>query len=173
MVEIRDQATARPPATSAGLLRLFDKLGIPTTTVSHPAVFTVEQAKTLCGDLPGTHCKNLFLRDAKGQLWLVVAREDTQVDLRALAGKLGSKRLSFVRADLLMDVLGVIPGAVTPFAVVNDHRGLVKTVLDRALLAEARLNFHPLDNAMTTTISSRDLLHFLESTGHAPLIVDL
>ena len=160
-------------ATPDDLFRLLRDLGITTSTLSHEPVFTVDQARQIRGDLPGGHSKNLFLRTKKGAMWLIVAREDRQIDLKQLATRLGSDRLSFGSPERLMRALGVIPGAVTPFAVINDTGGRVHVVLDRALLEEDPLNFHPLDNTMTTTIASADLLRFLEATGHEPLLIDL
>ncbi|MFC1662229.1 prolyl-tRNA synthetase associated domain-containing protein [Gemmatimonadota bacterium] len=160
-------------ASPEDLFRRLNELGIPVTTQSHPAVFTVEEAKRLRGKIPGWHVKNLFLRDKKGAMWLVVVPEDRGVNLKELAGALGAKRLSFGSPERLMHHLGVLAGAVTPFAVINDAERAVSVVLDEALLEGSPLNFHPLDNRMTTTIHSEDLLAFLEAEGHAPTIMDL
>jgi Ala-tRNA(Pro) deacylase len=160
-------------ATPDDLFRLLHDLDIPTTTLTHEPVFTVDEARTIRGELPGGHSKNLFLRTKKGAMWLIVAKEDRLIDLKELATRLGSDRLSFGSPERLMDALGVIPGAVTPFAVINDTDGRVHVVLDRELLEEDPLNFHPLDNTMTTAISPQDLLRFLEAIGHEPLIVGL
>jgi len=160
-------------ATPEDLFSFLRDLGISTTTSTHDPVFTVEQAQQVRGDLAGGHSKNLFLRTKKGAMWLIVAKEDRAIDLKELATRLGSDRFSFGSAERLMGALGVIPGAVTPFAVINDTDGRVHVVLDRELLEEDPLNFHPLDNTMTTAISPPDLLRFLEATGHEPLIVAL
>lgn len=160
------------PATPDRLFHFLDGLGIATETVHHAAVFTVEEARSERGELPGGHSKSLFLRNKKGKMWLVVAKEDRPIDLKDLAGRLDAGRFSFGSPDRLMRTLGVIPGAVTPFAVLNDAEGAVQVVLDRGLMALDPLNFHPLDNTMTTSIASADLLKFLEATGHQPLIVD-
>jgi len=160
-------------ATPDDLFRLLRDLDIPTSTLTHEPVFTVEQARRVRGRLPGGHSKNLFLRTKKGVMWLIVAKEDRQIDLKQLATRLGSDRLSFGSPERLMGALGVIPGAVTPFGVINDPQGRVRVVLDRGLLEEDPLNFHPLDNTMTTAITSVDLLRFLEATGHEPLVIDL
>lgn len=159
-------------ATAAQLLARLTALGIATRTVEHPAVFTVDEARRLRGDLPGTHTKSLFLRDPKETMWLVVCLEDRAVDLRRLAGRLGSRRLSFGSPARLMRTLGVIPGAVSPFAVINDRARLVRVVLDRAVLARDPVNLHPLDNTRTTAIAAADLLRFLEAEGHPPLLLD-
>ncbi len=161
------------PKTPQQLFDLLDDLGIETETVSHQPVFTVEQAKELRGTLPGAHSKNLFLRNKKSQMFLLVALEDRSIDLKALGDQLGIGRLSFGSPDRLMTYLGVIPGAVSPFAAINDNTNEVRVFLDRGLLDSNRLNFHPLDNAQTTGIDTDDLLRFLEATGHAPEIVDL
>ncbi len=161
------------PATPDDLFGRLEALGIATSTVHHPPVFTVEEAKRLRGPVQGAHTKNLFLRDKKGRnMWLLVCLEDREIDIRQLEGKLGSTRLSFGSAERLMKYLGVIPGAVTPFAVVNDKAGAVRVALDRGALEREPLNFHPLDNAMTTSIGTGDFLRFLEAEGHAAKLID-
>jgi Ala-tRNA(Pro) deacylase len=159
------------PASPDDLFACLDRLGIAHRTVRHPAVFTVEEARALRGQVAGGHTKNLFLRDKKGALFLVVAPEDATIELRALHRLLGaSGRFSFGSADLLRETLGVEPGAVTPFAVMNDTQHQVTVVLDAAMMANAALNFHPLVNTGTTTISRDGLVRFLEATGHPPRI---
>lgn len=149
----------------------LDELGIAHYTVDHPPVFTVDEAKALRGSLPGGNCKSLFLENKKGRMWLVVVPEDHRVDLARLGTALGSGRLSFASPDRLLEHLGVIPGAVTPFAVVNDRAGTVEVAVAASLFDERRLNFHPLVNDRTTTITSSDLLVFLEATGHPPRLL--
>jgi Ala-tRNA(Pro) deacylase len=166
---VTEQST---PATAESLLSYLDDLGIKTSTVEHPAVFTVEEARRLRGDLPGAHSKSLFLKNKKGRMWLVVTLEDRSIDLKDLGDRLGAGRLSFGSADRLMRHLGVIPGAVTPFATINDQEGVVQIALDRAMTEMNPLNFHPLDNTKTTTISTEGLLRFLEATGHTPDLLD-
>jgi len=166
-------ADGSAPATPKDLLRLLEELGIESQTMNHAPVFTVEEAKALRGEIPGGHIKNLFLRNKKGAMWLVTCLEDRQIDLKALGERLGAGRLSFGSADRLMKYLGVIPGAVTPFAVINDKQGQVKVVLDKAMLAVTPVNPHPLDNAMTTSIAPGDLIRFLEAVDHPPEILDL
>lgn len=161
------------PATAQTVLDKLAHLGIEAETAEHPPVFTVEEAKALRGALPGAHTKNLFVRDKKGTMCLVVALEDREIDMKELAPKVGLKRLSFGSADRLMKYLGVIPGAVTPFAVINDHGGVVSVALDAGLKEYDLWNFHPVDNAKTTTIRREDMLYFLESVGHAPTWVEL
>ena len=155
------------------LFARLEALGIRTRTVTHPPVFTVEEAKALRGDLPGAHIKNLFLRNKKGEMWLVVAEESRPVDLKALGERLGAGRLSFGSPERLMSYLGVVPGAVTPFAIINDAQGQVRVAIDKTVLDQDPVNCHPLSNDMTTAIASRDLLAFLEQSGHRPLILDL
>ena len=149
------------------------ELGIQSKTVRHPPVFTVEEAKALRGSLPGAHIKNLFLRNKKGEMWLVTCLEDRQVDLKALGTALGAGRFSFGSAERLMTYLGVLPGAVTPFAVINDTEGKVRMVLDKGILGNDPVNAHPLVNDMTTALESRDLIRFLEAEKHPPQILDL
>jgi len=159
-------------ATPEELLARLVDLGIEATTVTHRPVFTVEEAKEHRGDLPGAHTKNLFLRDRKGVMWLAVVLESRPVDLDALAASLGHKRFSFGSEERLMRYLGVIKGAVTPFAVVNDHAAAVRVALDASLLGYELWNFHPLVNSMTTTIRAADMVRFLEAVGHPPTWVD-
>lgn len=161
------------PATEADLFALLARLGIATRTVRHRPVFTVEEAQSVRDSLPGGHTKNLFLKDKKGALWLVVTEETAAVDLKTLPGRIGAGRLSFASAAVLKDVLGIAPGSVSPFALINDTARVVRLVLDAKLLRLDPLNFHPLDNSATTAIGARDLLHFLASLGVQPLILDL
>lgn len=161
------------PTSPEQLLARLAALGIAYQNHAHAAVFTVEEAKALRGELTGGHIKNLFLRNKKEEMWLVVAEEDKRVDLKALGEKLNAGKLSFGSADRLMRYLGVLPGAVTPFGIINDKGAKVKVVLDRDLLAMNPVNAHPLVNTMTTAISAPDLVRFLEAEGHPPEIVDL
>jgi len=168
-----EPAAATLPTSPEALLAYLRELGIETRTVSHPPVFTVEQAKALRGELPGHHIKNLFLRNKKGAMWLVVCLEDREIDLKALATALDAGRFSFGSADRLMTHLGVEPGAVTPFAVINDTDRQVTVVLDSAVLTPGPVNCHPLVNHMTTAIAAADLVRFLDSTGHPPRRLDM
>jgi Ala-tRNA(Pro) deacylase len=162
------------PATRDNLMAMLARLGIATVTVEHPPLFTVEEARALRGEVPGAHTKNLFLKDKKDALFLVVAPEEAMIDLKQLHHRIGAAgRLSFGKPELLMETLGVSPGAVTAFAPLNDTAGRVTVVLDKALTASDRLNCHPLVNTATTTIATRDLLAFLSATGHEPLIVPI
>jgi Ala-tRNA(Pro) deacylase len=151
----------------------LDELGIGTTTIEHPAVFTVEQAKAHRQGLSGVFTKNLFVRNKKGAMWLVVLQEDRAVDLKALGQRIGAGRLSFGSPERLMRTLGVIAGAVTPFGLINDREQQVRIVLDQDVLAGPPIHFHPLDNAQTTAIKPADLLTFIRSCGHEPEIMDL
>jgi len=164
-----------PHHTPETLLALLAAMGIATTTVKHAPAFTVADALKLHdGALPaGTNVKNLFLKDAKDQLWLVSAPFERQIDLKTLPAKIGSKRLSFGNPALLMETLGVIPGAVTPFAPINDTQRRVRVVLDAAMMRNARLNCHPLANDATTSIAAADLIKFLTVHHAAPLRVEL
>lgn len=161
------------PATRDELFQRLSELGIETESTNHAPVYTVEEARALRGNIPGGHCKNLFLKDKKGQLWLVVTLEDADVDLKALPRAIGAARLSFGKADLLLEVLGVEPGSVTPFALINDTDIRVNVVLDETMMRAGRLNFHPLKNDATTTINAADLVAFIRSCGHDPAIVSV
>ena len=154
------------------LFARLDALGIAQRTVEHPPVFTVEEAKALRGNLAGHHIKNLFLRNKKEEMWLVVALEDRAIDLKRLGEVLGAGKLSFGSPDRLRRHLGVEPGSVTPFALVNDEGHLVRLALDRALAEGGPVNAHPLVNTMTTAIATADLLRLFEATGHAPRWLD-
>jgi Ala-tRNA(Pro) deacylase len=155
------------------LFQRLNHLGIDYARHDHPPLFTVEDSKALRGDLPGGHCKNLFLRDKKSEMWLIVTLEDRRIDMKALGQLLGGARLSFGSADRLARVLGVIPGAVTPFALINDHEQTVKVILDRDMLELDPLNYHPLSNEITIAVSPTDLLTFIRDCGHEPEIMDL
>ena len=160
-----------PACSSDQLFAYLDSLGIAYQTVRHPAVFTVEEARALRGKVAGGHTKNLFLRDKKGALFLVVAPEDAAIELKSLHRRLGaSGRFSFGSAELMRETLGVEPGSVTPFAAINDRTARVSVVLDSAMMREPMLNFHPLVNTGTTTISRDGLLKYLDATGHRPRI---
>jgi Ala-tRNA(Pro) deacylase len=162
------------PATPSELFAFLDRLGVAHVTVTHPALFTVEQSQQLRGTIPGGHTKNLFLKDKKGTLFLVTALEDAMIELKSLHRRLAAAgRFSFGPADLMRTALGIEPGAVTPFAAINDVEHRVSVVLDAALMRHETVNCHPLVNTMTTSIASRDLLRFLEATGHPARIVEI
>jgi Ala-tRNA(Pro) deacylase len=160
------------PATPEDLFALLARLGIETVTVEHPPLFSVEESRHLRGEIPGAHTKNLFLVDRKGRLFLLSADESAAIDLKHLHRKIGaSGRLSFGKAEEMRAALGVEPGAVTPFAAMNDAENRVSVVIDSALLAHDPLNFHPLVNTRTTRITAADLLRFLQAVGHPPQII--
>ncbi len=162
------------PASSEDLLAYLAGLGVETTTVEHPPLFTVEDSQALRGEIPGGHTKNLFVKDKKGRLFLLVLGEETEVDLKRVHERIGGQgRVSFGSAELLQEVWGVRPGAVTPFGAINDAGSRVSVVLDKAMMDHARLNFHPLVNTRTTGLSSPGLVTFLRATGHEPLVVAL
>ena len=162
------------PASSDDLLAYLSDLGVETATVEHPPLFTVEDSQALRGDIPGGHTKNLFVKDKKSRIFLLVLGEETEVDLKRVHERIGGQgRVSFGSAELLEEVWGVKPGAVTPFGAINDAEGRVSVVLDAAMMAHGRLNFHPLVNTRTTGIASDDLVKFLRATGHEPLVVAL
>lgn len=140
-------------------------------TITHQPVFTVEEALRLRGRIPGAHSKNLFVRDKKERHWLVSCLSDRRIDLKWLAGELGTKRLTFCSRRRLQGYLGIRPGSVSPFAILNDVTEAVRVALDAELLDREPLNFHPLDNSKTTTVSGAGLLRFLEAEAHPPLIL--
>ena len=154
------------------LFQKLDALGIAHRTVEHPPVFTVDEAKAMRGALPGAHIKNLFLRNKKEEMWLVVALEDRVLDLKRLGEVLGAGRLSFASPERLKRHLGVAPGSVTPLALANDEGHGVRLALDRGIVDAGPVNAHPLVNTLTTALSTADLLRFFAATGHAPRWLD-
>jgi Ala-tRNA(Pro) deacylase len=163
-----DSAPA-PRRTPEELYAFFDRLGIARHTHQHRPVFTVEDGADLKAKMPGGHTKNLFLKDKKGGVWLISAIGDTTIDLNAVSKLIGAPRFSFGAADLLMEYLGVTPGSVTLYALINDPDARVRVILDEALFAHDPVNFHPLRNDATTAISPIDLLRFVRATGHKPI----
>lgn len=156
----------------ADLIAFFDAHGVDHSTTDHEAVFRVGEGEEVKHAIPGAHTKNLFLKDAKGRLWLISAKDDTVIDLKRLHTVIGSARLSFGSAELMVETLGVTPGSVTAFSVINDTDRQVTFVLDKALAEAAQVNFHPLTNTATTTVSQAGFRRFLAATGVAPLVVD-
>ena len=172
--QIDSDATAEAEARAAerGLYNRLDGLGIAHAHHAHPPLHTVDESRALRGDLPGAHVKNMFLKEKKGGLWLVTCLEDRAVRIRALEKAIGAKNVSFAKPEVLWEALGVRPGAVTPFAAMNDPDGAVRVVLDSAILDAPLVNAHPLHNRATTAVAPADLVAFLEATGHAPLVLD-
>jgi Ala-tRNA(Pro) deacylase len=178
---LSDKPLAAPrevtPASMADARRKFfarlGELGIASITVEHEPMFTVEQSRALRETIPGAHTKNLFLTDRDGRVALVVAKDDGRVDLKRVASRLGFGRLSFGNAALLGRMLGVTPGSVTPFALINDREARVRVAVDESLLAFAEINCHPLENTATTRLATADVLRFIRACGHEPLIFPL
>jgi Ala-tRNA(Pro) deacylase len=164
------------PSPDARENALYDRLralGVAWVGYEHVPVFTVEEAAIVNASQPGGHTKNLFLKDKKGGLWLVVLRDDFRLDLNGLSKQIGAPRFSFGSGELLIATLGVPPGSVTPFALINDPERKVRVVLDSDMLKLEPLNFHPLRNDRTIAVSAADLLRFIADCGHAPQIVNL
>jgi Ala-tRNA(Pro) deacylase len=161
-------------ASPEDLLAYLAALGVETETVEHPPLYRVEDAQAFRGDISGGHTKNLFVKDKKSRLFLLVLEEDAVVDLKKVHETIGAQgRVSFGSAELLEEVWGVRPGAVTPFGAINDKTARVSVVLDEAMMRHERLNFHPLVNTRTTGLKSADLVKFLRATGHEPLVLAL
>ena len=160
-------------ATTDDIFARLDELGIAYQNHEHPPVFTVEEARQHCGHLPGCHNKNLFVKDKKDAIWLIVARDDAPIRLSQLEKKIGAKRLSFGKPELLMEFLGVVPGAVTPFGLINDTGGRVAVILDEKMMAADLVNYHPLSNGQTTALEPQGLLRFIESCGHEAQIMNV
>jgi len=161
------------PATREALFETLEALGIRTETVEHKAVFTVAESEELHRNIAGGHTKNLFLEDAKGRLFLVIAHAHTRIDLKSLHKALGCARLSFGRPGRLFEVLGVPAGSVTAFALLNDASRRVEVIVDAALMEFATINCHPLVNTATTSIAREDLLRFIRACGREPRIMTL
>ncbi|MEM7239791.1 MAG: prolyl-tRNA synthetase associated domain-containing protein, partial [Pseudomonadota bacterium] len=154
------------------LYEMFREHGIAWQHHTHPPLHTVEESRMLRGNLPGAHVKNMFLKDKKGQLWLVTCFEYRKIRIRDLEKQIGAPKASFGKPELLWDALGIRPGAVSPFGLINDPGHRVRSVLDEQMLAADPINAHPLHNEATTGLSRRDFLRFFEITGHQPVVVD-
>ena len=159
-------------ATPDELFAYLDQLAIEHSTMTHPPIFTVGEGREWHDKIPGLHCKNLFLKDRKDKIWLVVMPGDKRADLNRLEKRLQAARLSFGKPELLLEVLGLTPGSVTPFGLINDQSRRVTVVVDEDLPKSEWVNCHPLHNAASTTLRSADLLRFMRSLGYEPLIVD-
>ncbi|CAN5313958.1 prolyl-tRNA synthetase associated domain-containing protein [soil metagenome] len=158
--------------TRDDLLAFLDQIGVTNHTLDHQPVYRVEDGPEIFAALPGGHTKNLFLKDAKGQLWLISALGRTMVDLKRLPAVIGSARLSFGSAELMVETLGVTPGSVTALALINDPDHRLRFVVDLALMRSDPVNFHPLTNDATTAISQAGFRQFLAALGVEPIIVD-
>lgn len=160
-------------STETDLYAFLEAHGVSWTHHTHPPLHTVEESRALRGEMPGGHCKNLFLKERKGGFWLAVCLEDRAIKTKHLEKAVGAKRLSFGNSEDLWNHLGVKPGAVSPFALINDREaGSIRLILDQQMLEHEILNYHPLHNEATIAMSSGDLLRFFAATGHQPLIVD-
>lgn len=162
------------PLTPQDLLKKLESLDIETTTYEHEAVFTVEESSRIKQEIPGGHTKNLFLKDKKGNFFMIVAEGTASIRLNSVHTLIGAKgRVSFGKPEALMELLGVKPGSVTAFAPINDTENQVKVIIDEPLLRHDLINCHPLTNEMTTTISREDLLRFLKHVDHEPQIIQV
>ncbi len=161
------------PTTPQTLLNLLQELDIAYKIHEHQAVFTVGESSSINADIPGIHCRNLYLRDKKKKNFLIVAANETEVDLKKLSELIDCGRLSFGSGDRLWQFLGIRQGSVCPFTLINDKDHQVQVVLDAAMMKGEVINYHPLDNTMTIGITPEDLLKFLAYTGHQPIILDL
>ncbi|MDH6231394.1 Ala-tRNA(Pro) deacylase [Mesorhizobium soli] len=160
------------PKSPDELFAFLDSLGITVTTKTHPPLFTVADSQGLRGEITGGHTKNLFLKDKKDNFFLVTVDEEAEVDLKQIHHLIGaSSRVSFGKPEALMELLGVVPGSVTVFGLINDTEKRVKLVLDAPLMENEIVNAHPLSNEATTSIASGDLLTFVKATGHEPLVL--
>lgn len=163
------------PHTTGQLIDLLDQTRVRYQRFFHPPVFTCEEARALCPDLPGAETKNLFLRDGKGKRhFLVTVPDHASVNLKQLGELLGVKGLTFASPERLMRYLGITPGAVSLLALVNDVDCGVEVILDTALADATRILSHPLVNTETLSVDTHDLLRFLsDTTRHAVQIMTL
>ncbi len=159
------------PATTEDLFALLDSLAIEHSTVTHPPIFTVDEGRPWHDKIPGLHCKNLFIKDRKGGIWHVVLPADKRADLGALEKSIGAPRFSFARPEVLLQVLHLTPGSVTPFGLINDTARRANVVLDQDMLDSEWVNFHPLRNDASTTIRAADLVRFIRALGYTPVIM--
>jgi len=160
------------PKTESELFDFLSGLGIEVSTQRHPPLFTVAESQALRGQIAGGHTKNLFLKDKKDNFFLVVVEEDASVDLKHIHHVIGAAgRVSFGKPEMLMELLGVVPGAVTVFGLINDTGHRVKVFLEEPLMRNDVINGHPLTNEATTSIRAPDLLKFIGATGHDPVIL--
>ena len=160
-------------AAADALFALLDRAGIAHVTLWHAPVFRVGEGAEIKAKLAGGHTKNLFVRDKKGTPFLVVAQEDTEIELKSLHRRLGaSGRFSFGSRELMAELLGVEPGSVTPFALINDRAHRVTLILDAALTRADPVNFHPLTNTGTTQVSAAGFLKFMTTIGVEPMVVE-
>jgi Ala-tRNA(Pro) deacylase len=160
------------PCTAEQLFSFLNQLGIEHQTTQHPPLFTVEDGREWHKKIPGAHCKNLFLKDKKGEFWLVVMPAAKRADLAGIAQRTGAAKLSFAAPELLLEILGLTPGAVTPFALLNDAQKRVRIVLDEDMLESELVNYHPLHNEASTTLRSADLVKFIQAVGYEPIIAN-
>ncbi|MGD9913537.1 MAG: prolyl-tRNA synthetase associated domain-containing protein [Rhizobiaceae bacterium] len=162
------------PKTQDELFAFLDSHAIRTQTIRHPPLHTVAESKELRGQIAGAHTKNLFLKDKKDNFFLVSVDEDAEVDLKTIHQTIGAaSRVSFGNPERMMEYLGVVPGSVTLFGVINDAAGLVRVVIDETLMRATMINAHPLTNEATTSIAPDDMLRFLQATGHEPAILKI
>ena len=159
------------PATPAELFALLDRLGIEHSTIEHPPFFTVEEARPWHDRIPGLHCKNLFIKDRKGGIWLVVMPAEKRADLGWIEKAVGAPRFSFARPEVLQEVLELTPGSVTPFGLINDTARRVRVILDQEMLDSEWMNVHPLHNAASTTLRTADLVRFIRALGYEPMVL--
>jgi len=171
--KIEDAVDQPLPIPADALFVILEGLGISYRLYHHQPVFTVAESLDIERGMPGAHCRNLFVRDKKGTMFLVVAQNETMIDLKKLSELLGCGRLSFGSSERLWQYLGVRPGSVCPFSIINDKDSAVTIVLDKAMMGHDIVNYHPMENHMTIGLAPDDLVKFIKNTGHEPLILDL
>jgi Ala-tRNA(Pro) deacylase len=155
------------------LIRILNYNGFEYLVEEHAPLFTVEDSKSLRGQIEGAHSKNLFLKDAKANFFLISIEESASIDLKKTMQQIQSKKLSFAKPEYLQDILGIEPGSVSPFALLNDTKKQVKFYLDRSFLDSETVNFHPLINTATVNISPQNLIELIEKYHNPVNYIDL
>ena len=155
------------------LIKILNDNGFEYFVEEHAPLFTVEDSKSLRGQIEGAHSKNLFLKDAKANFFLISIEESASIDLKKTMQQIQSKKLSFAKLEYLQDILGIEPGSVSPFALLNDTKKQVKFYLDRSFLDSETVNFHPLINTATVNISPQNLIELIEKYHNPVNYIDL
>ena len=155
-------------ATVEQVMKKLDELGVSHETITHPPLYTVEQSKQVNFELPGAHTKNLFLRNKKGLMFLLTVEPDHKVDLRALRNDIQRPggQFAFASTERLGKFLGVVPGSVSPLALLNDHEGKVEFFIQSSLLNQEWIYLHPCRNTHSTRIRTAELQRVLEHWQH-------
>lgn len=150
------------------VLEFLNDKNIEFEMVEHEAVFTIEEMNNLNLEEKGVGVKNLFLRDEKGKNhFLIVAKDETKIDLKGLKDKINSTKLSFASEERLQKYLGVTRGSVSPLCILNDEENAVKVFIEKSVENEARIAVHPNDNTATVYIATKDVENIIKEHGNS------